>query len=138
MFADKYICLNSVVVCKVVQTATEFLREDKIYEVIKRLSRNDGWAYRRVDTTNQMGFPDILLLKGQTYWQIEAKILKKKELVSIEDDLTWQFGQLGYLQTSVSKGLNYMLAVGKGSKLAFIKGENSVNTKCASYPNFIR
>lgn len=130
--------MGSVVECVVLQTATEFNKEVKVTDFIKRVSQKSGWKCLKIDTTGQIGFPDNLLLKRATYWQIEAKLLKKKKLVSIEDDLRYQFGQIAYMKRAFTLGLNYMLVVGKGHKIAFIKGTSNHATKCSDYPDFVR
>lgn len=70
----------------------------------------------------------MLLLKGDSYLMIEGKRLKKKQLNSIEDDLTYQFGQLAFMKRALTLDLCYMLAVGKGSKIAYI-GSKRILTK---------
>ena len=135
MFESWYKLLDKdVVVCDVIQTATSFPKESNLTDYLGKVTRKAGWKYLRVDTVNQMGFPDILLLKGSDYWQIEAKILRKKKLVSLEDDLKWQFGQIGYFKRALSLNLNYMLVVAKGNNIAYIKGENNVQ-QCFNYTN---
>jgi hypothetical protein len=129
---------DSPLVCKVVQTSGEFPLESKVYAYLKTLTRQDHWKFLRVDTTDQKGFPDILLLKQRTYWQIEAKLLKKKQLVSLEDDLHWQFGQVGYMKRALTLNLNYMLVVAKDTSIAFIKGDSNDRTKYVDYPHFVR
>lgn len=136
MFLNHYILLESAAICKSSQVAATFSNESKLTDYLKKITRNAGWKYLRVDTTNQMGFPDILLLKKKTYWQIEAKILRKKKLVSLEDDLKWQFGQIGYMKRALTLNLNYMLVVGKESSIAFIKGDHN-GSECSDYPDFV-
>lgn len=109
--------------------------ETGVYEEIKRRANKFGWRYLRVDTTDQKGFPDILLLRKGEYWLIEGKLLKKKKLSSISDDIHWQFGQQAVMKRSITLNLNYMLAVGKGREVAFIKGES--NDGRSDYPDFI-
>lgn len=137
-FQKQYVCLDAVVVCEVLHTTTAFSKERDIYKIIQRLSQAAGWKFIRVDTESQMGFPDVLLLKKDTYWQIEAKQLKNKKLVSLEDNLQWEFGQIAYMTRSIALGLNYMLAVSKGNQLAFIKGVSNDKRECSDYPDFIR
>ena len=137
-FQDQYTLLNSVAECRVISSATEFSLEKQLTNFLSRLTRKAGWKYLRIDTTDQQGFPDILLLKRDTYWQIEAKLLKKKRLVSLENDLRYEFGQVAYMKRAFTLGLNYMLVVSKGSKIAFIKGIPPNETQCSDYPDFIR
>lgn len=113
-----------------------FSNEKKLTDYLKKLTQKAGWKYLRVDTANQMGFPDILLLKQKTYWQIEAKILRKKQLVSLEDDIKWQYGQIGYMKRALTLNLNYMLVVAKDNSIVFIKGDHN-DTKCSCYPHFV-
>ena len=138
MFETDYIFKETAVVCLAKRTTVVFSKESNIYSYLKRLSQNAGWKFLRVDTTNQMGFPDILLLKGNTYWQIEAKLLKKKKLVTIEDDLKFQFGQLAYMKRALTLNLNYALVVAKDTTIAFITGATNEETKRSDYTNIIR
>jgi len=139
MFAEEYLFLeNTVVTCKSLRVTTRFLKEDKMYEYINKIASKERWKVLRIDTTRKMGFPDLLLLRGPKYWQIEAKLLKKKNLISIEDDLHWQFGQLAYMQRALTINLNYILTVAKDNTIAFIKGVENETTKRADYPDFIK
>ena len=139
MFREQYLFLESTVVtCKILQVTTRFLKETQIYEYLQTQATTHNWKFLRTDTTNQMGFPDILLLRGEVYWQIEAKLLKKKRLEVIEDDLYWQFGQIAYMQRALKINLNYILVVAKENTIAFIKGANDAATERSNYPDFIK
>lgn len=131
--------LNSLVVCKHVKTAKEFKLEVKdMYPYIKAQAQKFGWKYMRVETSDQDGFPDILLVRGSEYWFIEAKILKKKALVSLLDDLNWQFGQIGFMKRALTKRLRYILAVAKGKEIVYILGEYyEENSKLTDNADFI-
>lgn len=138
MFLSSYDCFGSVAVCEVLQTATLFNKEQKIYEFITKLATKQNWKAVRVDTVGQIGFPDMLLLKSDCYWQIEAKQLKKSKLLSLEDDISWEFGQFAYMKRALSLNLNYILAVSKGNKLAIIKGDYCEQRECFNYSDLVR
>ena len=128
--------MNVATVCTTLNTVATFSKEPKIHTVLKVLTRKKYWKYCRIETVNQIGMPDALLLRGDTYWLVEAKILKKKQLVSLENDLVWQFGQIAFMQKSLKNKLNYMLAVGKDNMLALIIGDYHAR-ECSNYPDFI-
>lgn len=135
-FLEEYAFMGDAVVGKIVPTTAVFKLEKAIYSFIKKRAQNANWKYLRVDTKDQIGFPDILLLRGNIYWQIEAKLLKKKKLTTIEDDLDWQFGQLAYMKRALTLNTNYLLAVAKDSNIIFIK-RKSDERHFANYPDFI-
>lgn len=138
MFSDSYSFFNDTVTCLSKQVTVKFPLETTLTTYIKKISRKARWKYVKVDTVNQIGFPDILLLRQADYWQIEAKILRKKALTSIEDDLRWKFGQIGYMKNALTRNLNYILIVAKNSHIAFIKGASNEQIICKDYPKFIK
>ncbi len=136
MFLRHYDFFGSTVECIILQTAVEFNTETNIYKYIKKASTKAYWKYLRIDTKSKIGFPDVLLLRKDNYWQIEAKMLRKNKLISLQDDLKWQFGQLAYMKNAFSRNLNYMLVVGKNNSIAFLIG--GYNAKSVSYPDFVK
>lgn len=126
MFADRYEMLGVELVVVRLATSSNFKLETKVYDCLKSKLTGKGYNYYRIDTKAQMGFPDILALKGDSYCLIEAKILKKAKLVSLEDDLEWQFGQIAFALRAFSLDLNYLIAVGKGSSLVLIGKEKTI------------
>ena len=121
MFKPAYKFFGHELQCAVIHTTKTFKLEVKdMYPYLK--SMFSKWKWHRIDTTNQIGFPDILLLRGGSYILIEAKILKKKQLNSIENDLVFQPGQLPFMKRSLTLRLDYILAVAKDNQIAFIKG----------------
>lgn len=120
MFQDTYNFFNHELTCYHEKVGSWFKLENDSYSYIKHVFQAKGWKYHRIDTVNAQGFPDILLLKGPIYLSIESKRLKKKQLNSIENDLKWQFGQLGYMKRSLSLELNYILSVVKDNHIAYI------------------
>ena len=126
MFKDSYIFFGKTVACRVIDTNKQFKLETATYDYIKK--RYKTWKYLKVDTLNQIGFPDVLLLNGYQYLLIEAKLLKKKQLNSIEDDLKFEFGQLPFMKNALRLGLAYMLVVAKNNKIAFIGDELCLET----------
>lgn len=127
IFKENYIFFGHSVDCLTIQTNTTFkLEVHDMYPWIK--NKFNTWKFERIDTVNQIGFPDILILKKEQYCLMEAKILKKKALNSIEDDLTYQFGQLAFMKRSLTLGLSYMLVVGKGNLISFIGDKTCVET----------
>lgn len=128
IFKPNYIFFGRSVDCLTIETNSTFkLEVTDMYPWLKK--RFNTWKFQRIDTTNQIGFPDIILLKKDNYVLMEAKILKKKSLNSIEDDLVYQFGQLAFMQRSLTLGLSYILVVGKGKYISFI-GDKKCLTTC--------
>lgn len=109
-------------------TNLEFSIEDKGVAWLRDRARLGGWKFHKIDTINQMGFPDVLLLKGVDYWLIECKRLKKKALNNLADDLAWQPGQLSYFKRSLTLNLNYVLTVFKNNEVIIFTGENNAST----------
>lgn len=134
MFQERYNVFGVEVRCVVTQCASTFPRESSLYTHVRRIALARDWRYIRVDTQDQIGFPDILLMRKREFWLIEGKMLKKRQLRSLEDDLQWQFGQLAFMNRALVSGVPYILAVAKGDCLAYISGvENDV----ACYPDFV-
>ena len=131
-FKETYTFFNKTVACKTVQATATLKQERQLTQFIRPLALRYGWKYIRIETRDQIGLPDILLLRGETYYQIEAKMLRKKELNSIQDDLHWQPGQLAYMKRALTINLNYILTVAKADMISFIT--SPVN----DYPDFIK
>ncbi len=89
-----------------------FNRETELYHVVQNAAQAHGWEYCRIENKLQNGTPDIFLFRAHDYWLIEAKMLRKTLLRSIEDDLKWQPGQLTFMLRALRSKANYMLIVG--------------------------
>lgn len=122
VFQPHYEVFGQVMQCNVVHLPNPLKLETGIYRFLKPVVQADGWKYSRIDTTDQQGWPDVTLLRGQEYNLIECKMLKKVRLQDILNDIHFEFGQVPFMARSLSLKLNYTLAVGKGHKLAFIQG----------------
>lgn len=123
MFDKRYSLFELELSCETITTNSKFKIESETYKYIKEKLTSNGYKYYRIDTVDQIGFPDILALKKKEYILIEAKILKKKHLKSITDDLEWQFGQVAFAVRAFSMNLNYLIAVGKENNLSLIGRE---------------
>lgn len=108
--------------------------EDQSYPLIIRAAQQKGWHCERVENSLKPGFPDLLALRGSRYWLIEVKRLHKKQLVSLEKDLTWQFGQLAYMYNALEHNRNYLLAVVKAKQILYLKG--TTNAEIVDFPDF--
>lgn len=133
MFQERYSLKGLEVHCRALQWTSTFRLETSVYDYVKKAANAKGWRYIRVDTLNQQGFPDIILLRGREYFFVEGKLLKKAALRSIEDDLEWQFGQVGFMYRAISCGNPYVLAVAKGHTIAFLYGGSN---ESAYHPDF--
>ena len=122
VFQSTYQLLGMELACNIVQVPTPFKLEKDTYTYIRSRSVENGWKFLRIDTIDQIGYPDISIFREDTYNLIECKLLRKKQLASIEDDLHFEFGQLQFAVRAIKLNLNYTLAVGKGNQLAFIQG----------------
>lgn len=110
--------------------------ETSVYKVIKTRAEQYNWLYYRLENKFQQGIPDIILFRKNEYWFIEAKLLKRKQLLKPEDNLTWQFGQLAFMVNCLKTQSKYMLAVGSTSGLiAFYVG---VYNGTEDFPDFVR
>ena len=116
--------------------STSIDKEVSIYRYIKVRAPLYLWQYCRFENKFQSGIPDIILFRGNEYWWIECKLLKQKTLKSIQDSLTWQFGQLAFMVEAFKRKSKYILAVGqRPNKLTFYMGEyNGIE----NFPDFIR
>lgn len=132
VFKKQYFLFNNSLVCDYYQTGEYFKKETDIYNYI---ARNTSYFFYRTETVGQDGFPDVLLLRGGFYAQIEAKMLRKKQLLRIENDLKFEFGQLPYMQRAFRLGLNYFLVVAKDDTLAAIRSVKN-ERKFISYCKF--
>jgi len=126
-FKKTYNFFNQVLTCRSMKVSTWFDLEEDSYNFIKKKTNKAGWSFNRIDTTNQIGFPDILIVKEQAYCLIEVKRLKKKSLKLLEDDLVWQFGQIGFACSALKQKQNYVLSVVYKNNIAFI-GDNNVQS----------
>jgi len=126
MFEESYTMLGIELAVKEVTVGSFFRLESDIYNYLKRTTTSGGYKYQRMETVDQDGFPDVLLFKQEEYCLIEAKRLQKKFLASLEDDLKWQFGQIGFAVRCFTLNMDYLLVVGKANKLAFIGQEQSL------------
>ena len=126
MFNSRYTILGVDLVCEELQTKSMFRLEKDVYDYLKRITTAAEYKYSRIETVGQDGFPDILIMKNHEYCLIEAKRLKKKRLVILEDDLEWQFGQIGFAVRALTTGLDYVLAVCKNNTIALIGKENTL------------
>jgi len=126
MFEKNYNFFGVELDCQVLTFSSTFHKESDAYAYLKKISTAAGYKYTRIETVNQIGFPDIILLKGERYFLIEAKRLDKKNLTSLEDDLKWQFGQIAFAVRSVTLELSYALVVCKDNKLAIIGQEQTL------------
>lgn len=115
--------------------STSIEKELSVYRYIKVRAPLYLWRYVRLENKFQSGIPDIMLFRGNDYWLIECKVLHKKNLVALQDDLKWQYGQLAFAVDSLKRRMKYMLAVGqKPNKLTFYMGEYN---GAENFPDFI-
>lgn len=121
-FKPQYEVFGQLFHCTVIQLPNPIKLETDVYKWIKKFVQSEGWKYSRIDTTDQQGWPDITVLRKQEYNLIEGKLLKKKRLVDVADDIEFEFGQLPFMVRSSKLKINYTLAVGKGYQLAIIQG----------------
>jgi hypothetical protein len=120
MFKQEYDFFGHKLACWYMTVGTTFTLELKSYPFIKKVWNARGYKAIRMETSHPDGFPDFLIIKGKEYILMEVKVLKKKQLKVLEDDLVWQFGQLPYMKRSLSQGFNYILTVVKDNQLAYI------------------
>jgi len=118
MFKLKYELFGEHLITISFDTDYSFIKEAQTYDYIK--NRLPYWKVERIDTTDQRGFPDLLCKRGPLYMQIECKLLKKKKLYELKQDLEWQFGQIAYLKKALARGEPSVICVAKDKTIAFI------------------
>lgn len=119
----------------IVPCKTALSRETSVYHAIQRAAQEKGWEYFRVENKLQNGFPDMLVFKSKQYWLIEAKMLHKRTIHRLEDDLEWQPGQLAFMVRALRSGAHYMLAVGdKTNCITYCIGKNH---GIENFPDFV-
>ena len=133
MFKAEYTVLGSPLHGIIVSCKGTIQKESDYYPYIKRAAESLNWLYNRIETCDKRGMPDILVTRGDEYWLIEVKRLKKKELKSIEDDLHWQFGQLAFMKNCMRNGSRYILVVVKENTVLWLKGDYNEHL---DYPDF--
>ena len=121
MFLANYTIFEDEYVCTIVQSKSVFNKEMAVYPKLKTVFEKDGWLFNRVETGGKDGIPDIFIAKGDDYYFIEVKMLHKKALKNVADDLKWQFGQLAFLKKAAMKKIHYILLVVKESTCCFIR-----------------
>lgn len=126
MFLNSYNLFGEELHCLTWQCSSKFKLEADSYTYLKRKANNAGTRYIRVDTVNQIGFPDILLLRQDEYCMIEVKRLKRKKLVSLENNLDWQYGQVAFALRAIKLKESYALAVVVDNTLALISKERTL------------
>lgn len=124
VFKSTYELFGQELVTKVLQAPAPFKLERDMYMFLKQVALEEGWKFLRVDTVDQQGFPDVLLLRGDEYLLIEAKLLKNKRLLDVADNLNFEFGQIPFAVRALKTGINYALAVGKGNELALLQSSD--------------
>ena len=134
-FLPEYTIFGLKVVATVFDTKRFFNEEKKLTTHLKRASSKSGWRFLKVDTDVQIGFPDVLLLKKERFWLIESKILKKKNLIKLEDDLKWQPIQISFMVDALRRKLNYSLFVGFKKQLCVIQGDYLNDNNSANHPD---
>lgn len=137
MFEDAYEVFGDKWRCVTTRRRTTFKSEAASYKYLDAIASANGWVVKRVETKLQQGFPDMLLLRGDEYWLIECKKLKKNALQSVPDDLHWQFGQLAFLKRAYDKRLNYMLSVVRDREIAHLIGAYHGERNSSGYPDFV-
>lgn len=126
MFLTNYTLFGAELVSWTIETNSSFVLEKDAYSYLKKVSTSSGYKYLRIDTVAQIGFPDILILKADTYCLIEAKRLERKNLEELENDLKWQYGQIAFAVRAFMLDLSYVLVVCKENKLAVIGKERTI------------
>lgn len=135
MFNTEYTVLGSDLQGVILPCKSLIRVEADYYPVVKRAVECNNWIYNRLETRDKRGMPDIFVTRAYEYWYIEVKRLKKKVLVSIEDDLLWQFGQLAFMKNCMRNRSRYILAVVKEHTALILKG--AFPDEHLNYPDFV-
>lgn len=105
-------------------THTPIANEHYLYSVIKNLCVSIQAEACKVDTVQQAGFPDQLVLRKGDYMLIESKV--HTCIPKAYSSLHWQTGQQGFAGNAFLRGFPYYLALGikQTKQLYFITVEN--------------
>ena len=133
---DSYEVMGKRLACFELQANRSFKLESEVYSYLKRVMNTLRYKFIRVDTNNQIGFPDCLCLKGSEYILIEAKMLKTKKLTSVLDNVTFQPGQIPFLLQAVLKKQCYLLIVARDNKLLILGDKHYVRKLLSDSNNF--
>ncbi len=133
---DSYEFFSLRVACVELQAARSFSLETKVYTYLKRQFNENGYKFIRVDTTNQIGFPDCVCLKGSEYVLVEAKMLKTTTLTRLTTNVEWQAGQIPFMLKALLTKMNYLLIIAKDNRLFVIGDEKYVWTMLDNTNNF--
>lgn len=124
------------VACAEVQATRPFTLESQVYDYLKKCFNKQGYKFIRVDTTNQIGFPDCVCLRQAEYCLIEAKMLKTKKLVRVLDNVAWQPGQIPFMLKALLTKQCYLLIIAKDSTLLILGERKYVRTMLNNTNNF--
>lgn len=124
------------VACVELQATRNFSVEDEVYPYIKQVVNANAYKFMRIDTTNQIGMPDCLCLRGPEYSLIEVKRLKTNKLVSVLDNVTWQPGQIPFMLQALLKKQSYLLIIAKDNRLLIIGDSDYVRTMLSNTNDF--
>lgn len=132
---SEYEVMGGTVHCESFTTYKSFKLEDEVYAWLKRTMNNKGWRYTKLDEQGQAGIPDCLLLKGEKNWLIEVKMLKRKKLTSILDNLHFEPGQIPWMLKALKNKERYLLLVAKDNHIILIGEKHYVRTMLADTDN---
>ncbi len=133
---EEYEIFGKRVACVELQATRSFRLEGETYPYLASILKRLRYKVMRVDTTNQIGMPDLLCLKGDEYILIEVKRLKRQKLTNILDNLHWQPGQVPFMLQALIKQQSYLLIVAKGNRLLVIGDPAYVRTMLSDTNNF--
>lgn len=134
IFQTTYNVLGAPLVGIIRPVGATISTELAFYPHLKRAAENYDWNYFRLETAGKDGMADVLVTNGAKYSFIEVKRLKKKALKSVEDDLTWQFGQLAFMKKCLRNKTHYILAIVNERSALYLKGEGD---ETWNFPDFI-
>lgn len=132
----EYEVMGVHVVCKELRATCTFKLEDQVYSYLKKIFNKHAYKFIRVDTTNQIGMPDCLCLRGPEYVLVEVKMLKTNKLTSVLENVTWQAGQIPFMLQALLKKQCYLLIIAKNDKLLIIGDKEYVRTMLNYTDNF--
>lgn len=100
-------------------------RESFLYAFLKRIAKKHDLIYTRIETRDKAGIPDVILFAQEIYIFVECKLLRKKELIDLKNDLHWQDGQIAFATEALKKQCAYVLMVGHDKTITIITHEGN-------------
>ena len=124
-FNTNYTLIGSAVVCSYGRITAELRLEKDIHPIIKRWANASGWNFYRLETEDQMGFPDIMILRGSEYCHRSRN--DKSEPLVCDTKQTYRSGSIPHMSGILHTGIFHsFLGLGKKNRQSLCEFTASV------------